>query len=81
MKKKRVPITVQLDPDFVKQMDQLAEGMGISRGQLMRQCIELGMQDAIMIDSNSIIQAIYKMKKIKEFKQSLYDEIQSRRTS
>ncbi len=64
--------TVQLEPELVVEIDKLAEKLGISRGQLMRNCIISGFDDALMLDKLGISQAINYRHRLKEFKDKIF---------
>ncbi len=72
MKKKKENFTVQLEPELVAKIDKLAEKLGMSRGQLMRNCLISGFDDAVMLDKLGILQAINYTSRLREFKESIY---------
>lgn len=50
MKKDREQYTVQLDPEFVKKIDKMADKYDLSRSQLMRNLLELAFDQAVLLD-------------------------------
>ena len=72
MKKKKENFTVQLEPELVAKIDKLAEKLGMSRGQLMRNCLISGFDDAVMLDRLGVLQAINYTSRLREFKESIY---------
>ncbi len=64
--------TVQLEPELVVKIDKLAEKLGISRGQLMRNCLIAGFDDALMLDELGITQAITYINRLREFKDKIF---------
>lgn len=73
MTKKKGNYTIQLDPDFVERIDKLADKLGMSRGQLMRNCLLTGFDDALMLDKIGLLQAINYIQKLRDFKQAIYE--------
>lgn len=71
MKSKKINFTVQLEPEMVEEIDNLAEKIGISRGQLMRNCLISGFDDAKVLDKLGLVQASLYFKKLKEYKEKL----------
>jgi hypothetical protein len=70
MKRPRKQYTVQLDPQFVENIDKMADKLGLSRSQLMRNLMESGYEDAVMLEKFGLF-AAFKLgekvvKKIKE---------------
>ena len=57
MAKAKEQYTIQLDPDFVAKLDKMAEKLGIKRTQLMRNLMESGYEDAVMLDKIGMIAA------------------------
>ncbi len=49
--------TVQLDPEFAERLDKLAAKIGISRSNLMRNLMENGYEDAVMLDRIGLLAA------------------------
>ena len=62
--------TVQLDPEFVEKIDKMAEKLGLSRSQMMRNLMKSGFEDAVMLERFGLFSAFRLgqkvMKKIKE---------------
>lgn len=57
MKKAKEQYTVQLDPEFVSKLDKMAEKLNLSRSQLMRNLMESGYEDAVMLEKIGLIAA------------------------
>jgi len=57
MNKNKEQYTVQLDPDLVAKIDEMAEKIGVKRSQLMRNFIKSGYEDAVMLDKIGMIAA------------------------
>jgi len=55
MKKNMEQYTVQLDPEFVKKLDKMANKYGLHRSQLMRNFLESAYEDAAVLDKMGII--------------------------
>lgn len=72
MTKNKANYTIQLEPEFVEEIDRLADKLGMSRGQLMRNCLISGYEDAKMLDEIGLLQAINYSHKLREFKESVY---------
>lgn len=70
MRKAKEQYTVQLEPQFVAKLDKMAEKIGVSRSQLMRNLLESAYEDALMLDRIGLIAAFHfgqkMVKKIKE---------------
>jgi predicted DNA-binding protein len=62
--------TVQLDPEFVEKIDKMAEKLGLSRSQMMRNLMKSGLEDAVTLERFGLFSAFRLgqkvMKKIKE---------------
>ena len=72
MKKAKEQYTVQLDPDFVAKLDVLADKVGVSRSQLMRNLMESAYEDTVMLESIGLIAAFkFGQKLIKEIKKKI----------
>jgi hypothetical protein len=50
--------TVQLEPEFVENIDKLAEKLGLTRSQMMRNLMESAYQDAILLDKVGLFKAV-----------------------
>lgn len=50
MRKMKEQYTVQLDPEFVDKLDEMATKLGISRSQIMRNFLEYAYDDAVMLE-------------------------------
>ena len=50
MKKAKQQYTIQLDSDFVAKVDKMADSLGLSRSQMMRNLMESGYEDAAMLE-------------------------------
>jgi predicted transcriptional regulator len=73
--------TVQLDPNFVEKLDKMAEKIGVSRSQLMRNLLINAYDDAVMLDKIGLLAAFkFGQKMIKKIKEGIasgritYDE-------
>lgn len=55
MKKITEQYTVQLDPEFVKRIDEMAKKLDLSRNQLMRNFLESAYEDAKMLDNIGLL--------------------------
>jgi metal-responsive CopG/Arc/MetJ family transcriptional regulator len=58
------PYTVMLKPSLVNELEKLAEKAGISRSQFMANMIEIGYEDAKLLDKFGLIKAVTAGKKI-----------------
>ncbi len=58
MKKAKEQYTVQLEPEFVDKLDRMAAKFNLSRSQLMRNLMESGYDDAVMLDKIGLIAAL-----------------------
>ena len=70
MKKPMKQYTVQLDPEFIENIDKMADKLGLSRSQLMRNLMVSGYEDAVILDKFGLFSA-FKLgekvvKKVKE---------------
>ncbi len=81
MTKAKEQYTVQLDPQFVEKLDKLAAKIGVSRSNLMRNLLQSGYEDALMLDQIGLIAAFkFGQKMIKKIKEGIasgritYDE-------
>ena len=70
MKQPAKQYTVQLDPEFVEKIDKMAEKLGLSRSQMMRNLMKSGLEDAVTLERFGLFSAFRLgqkgMKKIKE---------------
>jgi len=70
MKRPAKQYTVQLDPEFVKKIDRMAEKLNLSRSQLMRNLMENAYEDAAIMEKFGLFNAFNLgqkvIKKIKE---------------
>ena len=57
MKKAKGQYTVQLEPEFVAKLDTLADKLGVSRSQLMRNLMESGYEDTVMLEKIGLLAA------------------------
>ncbi len=57
MKKTKEQYTVQLEPEFVAKLDEMATKIGVSRSQLMRNLLESAYEDAIMLEKIGLLAA------------------------
>lgn len=57
MKKMKEQYTVQLEPEFVDKLDKLADKLGLTRSQLMRNFLESGYADAMMLEEIGLLAA------------------------
>ncbi len=57
MKPTMEQFTVQLDPDLVEKLGKLAKKQGITRAQFLRNLIEAGYEDALMLDKIGLLAA------------------------
>jgi hypothetical protein len=57
MKKIKEQYTVQLDPELVGKIDKMAKDLGLTRSQLMRNLIESGYEDALLLDKIGLLGA------------------------
>jgi len=55
MKKKKEAYTIQLDPDFVDEIDKLAKKLGLSRSQFMGRLLQSGYDDAYWLDKLGVL--------------------------
>jgi predicted transcriptional regulator len=81
MEKVKEQYTVQLDPKFVEKLDKMAEKIGVSRSQLMRNLLQNAYEDAVMLDKIGLLAAFkFGQKMIKKIKEGIasgritYDE-------
>ena len=70
MKRPAKQYTVQFDPEFIEKIDKMAEKLGLSRSQMIRNLTESGYEDAVMLDRFGLFSAFHLgqkvMKKVKE---------------
>lgn len=57
MRKAKEQYTVQLEPEFVAQLDKLAAKIGLTRSQLMRNLLHVAYDDVIVLDKIGLIAA------------------------
>jgi predicted DNA-binding protein len=57
MNKLKKQYTVQLEDEFVDKLDKMADKLGVSRSQLMRNLMENGYDDVVMLDKIGMIAA------------------------
>ena len=60
MKKNTEQYTVQLDPEFVKKLDEMAKKLDLSRNQLMRNFLENSYEEAKVLDAIGLL-PLFKM--------------------
>lgn len=58
MKNAKEQCSVQLEPEFVAKLDAMAEKLGLSRSQLMRNLLQAAYDDAVMLDKIGILAAV-----------------------
>ena len=64
--------TIQLDPMFVKKLDTMADKIGVSRSQLMRNLLESAYEDAVMLDKIGLLAAFkFGLKAIKNLRKGI----------
>ncbi len=69
MVKSKEQYTVQLDPEFVKKIDRMAEKLGLSRSQLMRNLMESAYEDFLILEKIGLLTAFkFGEKIIRNFK-------------
>lgn len=56
--------TVMLKPSFVEKLDKLAEKAELSRSQFLANMIQMGYEDALVLDKMGLIDAVKAGKKI-----------------
>ena len=70
MKKAMKQYTVQLTPEFIEKIDKMADKLGLSRSQLMRNLMESAYEDAVILEKFGLFSAFRLgqkvVKKIKE---------------
>lgn len=72
MVKAKEQYTVQLDPQFVEKLDKMAEKIGVSRSQLMRNFLESAYEDAVMLDKIGLLAAFkFGQKMIKKIREGI----------
>ena len=72
MVKAKEQYTVQLDPEFVQKLDKMAAKIGISRSNLMRNLLENGYEDAVMLDRIGLVAAFkFGLKLIRKIKEGI----------
>ncbi len=75
MRAKKEQYTVQLEPEFVAQIDKLADKLGLSRSQLMRNFLHTAYDDAIVLDKLGILTTVNVGQKIlTKFKEKYFKE-------
>jgi predicted transcriptional regulator len=57
MKRPAKQYTVQLDPEFVEKVDKMADRLGLSRSQIMRNLMMSGYEDAELLDRFGLFSA------------------------
>ena len=72
MKRAKKQYTVQLNPDFVQKIDEMAEKLGLTRSQMMRNLMMSGYDDAVILEKTGLF-AAYKLgeKVIRKIKEGL----------
>ena len=58
VKEPKQQYTVMLKPSVVKEIDKLAEKADLSRSQLMGNLIEMGLDDAKILDKMGLLKAV-----------------------
>lgn len=78
MKKTTEQYTVQLDPEFVKKIDEMAKKLDLSRNQLMRNFLENSYVEAKALDDIGLL-PLFKMLRDKfiKSKKTIVEEILS----
>jgi predicted DNA-binding protein len=72
MRKMKEQYTVQLEPEFVAKLDKLADKLGISRSQLMRNLLESAYEDVTMLDKIGVFATLkFGQKLIKKIREGL----------
>lgn len=72
MVKAKEQYTVQLDPQFVEKIDKLAGKIGVSRSNMMRNLLEAGYDDAMMLDKIGLLAGVkFGQKLIKKIKEGI----------
>lgn len=67
-------ITIHVNPGFTEKLDKLADKLNLTRSQLVRNLLESGYEDALILEKIGIIPAIQLFRKLKDFKKELIKE-------
>jgi len=59
-KKAKMQVTIQLDAEFVEKVDRMAERLGLSRSQMLRNLAVNGYDDAVILEKTGLFSA-YKL--------------------
>lgn len=73
--KRKEQYTVQLDPEFVEKLDKLANKLGLTRSQLMRNLLINGYEETVVLDKLGLVAAVKFGQKVKEYKEKLLKEL------
>ena len=65
VKEAKQQYTIMLKPSVVKEIDRIAERIGLTRSQLMSNYIEFGMEESQGMERVGIIKAVSAYRKIK----------------
>lgn len=67
-------ITIHVHPGFTEKLDKLAGKLDLTRSQLARNLLEMGYEDAMILEKIGIVPAVQLFRKLKEMKSSLLKE-------
>ncbi len=73
--RKKEQYTVQLEPEFVEKLDKLADVLGLTRSQLMRNLLKTAYEDAAILHKIGLIPAVQFARKVKEYKDKLLKDL------
>jgi predicted transcriptional regulator len=72
MKKAKEQYTVQLEPEFVAKLDKMADKIGVSRSQLMRNLLESAYEDCVLLEKIGLLAAFkFGQKLVKNIKEGI----------
>lgn len=73
--KKYEQITIHVSPGFTEKLDKLSEKLNMSRSNLVRNLLESAYEDAVILEKVGALQAVQILKKLRNFKENLLNEI------
>ena len=76
---KKENYTIQLEPEFVEKLDKLADKLGITRSQLMRNLVKAAYEDAAIYEKIRLIAATQFFQEITDYKEKLMSKLFSKK--
>lgn len=73
--KKKLQYTVQLEEEFANKLQDMADKLGLTRSQLMRNLLMTAYEDAEILYKIGLIPAVQFAQKLKDYKDKLINEM------